>query len=101
MKDRFHFQDGTEEDRERFITVLGRLTSDERFQLLAFCTETRSLPPPGSPQPEIPVKVLGGANLPIVHNCLSKLELSRCKSPDDMEKKIRIAIELGGTFQLA
>jgi hypothetical protein len=42
MKERFHFQDGTEEDRERFITVLGPLTWDERFHLLAFCAETPS-----------------------------------------------------------
>jgi hypothetical protein len=43
MKEMFHFQNGIEEDRERFITVLGWLTSDERFQLLAFCTGTPSL----------------------------------------------------------
>jgi hypothetical protein len=100
MKERFHFQNGTEEDRERLITVLGRLTSDERFQLLAFCTGTPRLLPPGSPQPEIRGRVLDSANLPIAHNCFSKLELSRCESADDMEKKIRIAIELRGTFQL-
>jgi hypothetical protein len=101
MKEIFHFQNGTEEDRERFITVLGRLTSDERFQLLAFCMGTLSLPPPGSSQSEIRVRVLDSANLSIAYNCFSKLELSRCESTDDREKKIRIVIELGGTFQLA
>jgi hypothetical protein len=47
MKKIGHFQDHTKEERERFITVLSRLVSDERFQLLAFCTETPSLRPPG------------------------------------------------------
>jgi hypothetical protein len=101
MKEMFPFQDRTDEDRERFITMLNRLTSDERFQLLAFCTGTPSLPLPRSPQPEIRVRVLDGANLPIAHVCFSKFELSQCKSIDHIEKKIRIVIELGGTFQLA
>jgi hypothetical protein len=91
----------SEEDRERFITVLGRLTSDERFHLLASCTGTPSLPPPGLLQPEICMRVLDNTNLPIAHIRFSKLELSRCESADDMEKKIRIAIEVRGTFQLA
>jgi hypothetical protein len=56
MKEIFHFQDGTEEDRERFITMLGELTSDEQFQLLAFCMISPSLPPPASPQLEICVR---------------------------------------------
>jgi hypothetical protein len=101
MKEIFYFQDGTEEDRERFITLLGRFTSAERFQLLRFRTEMLSLPPPVPPKPEICVRVLDGANLPIAHNSFSNFELSRCESADDMEKRIRIAIELGGTFQLA
>jgi hypothetical protein len=101
MKEMLHFQDVTEEDRDRFITVLDRLTSDEGFQLLALCTRTPSFPPPESPQLEIRVRVLDEANLQIAHICFSKLELSRCESADDTEKKIRIAIELRGTLQLA
>jgi hypothetical protein len=81
--------------------VLSRLTSDERFQLLAFCTGTPILPSTGSLQPEIRVRVLDGVNLTIAYNRFSKLELSRCETADDMEKKIRIAVELRGTFQLA
>jgi hypothetical protein len=101
MTEIFHFRDDTEEDRERFITVLGRPPSGERFCLPASCTGTPSLPLPGLAQPEIRVKALDGANLPIAHSRFSKLELSRCESADDMEKKIRIAIDLGETFQLA
>jgi hypothetical protein len=74
MKEMFRFQNGTEEDWERFIIVLDRLTSDESFELLAFCTGTPSLPPPGSLQPEIRMTVLDGANLPIARTCFSKLE---------------------------
>jgi hypothetical protein len=89
MKEMFHFQNSA----ERRIGSDSSQCSDERFQLLAFCTGTPSFPQPELLQPEIRVRVLDCANLPIAHIWISKLELSRCEIADDMEKKTRIAIE--------
>jgi hypothetical protein len=85
----------------RLLTVLERLSSEERFNFLAFATGSPSLLPDGFEQPRVSVEFKEGSHMPVSHTCMRRIEISICSSDDELEKLIRVAMEFGGTFQLA
>jgi hypothetical protein len=85
----------------RLVTVLGRLSSQERFEFLAFATGSPSLLPDGFEQASISVDFKEGSLMPVSHTCMREIEIYTCSSDDELERMIRKALEFGGTFQLA